>query len=229
MPEAADANKSTRRYCSPRREEQARRTRGRIIAAAHESFLRSGYATTTIRGVATAVGVAVQTVELAFGTKRGLLKAVIDVAIASDDRPIPVLQREQAKAAQSTTDVETFLAIVGRVVRMVAERVAGLLLVLEEAARTDHEIAALARELDAQRATTATWIARGLAERTPLRDELNHDDAVDTIWLLMDPVVFRRLTRDRGWSADQFQHWFTDSIQRLLLRPRAAPRRRRRT
>src|SRR6266511_3679695 len=179
MPEAADANKSTRRYCSPRREEQARRTRGRIIAAAHESFLRSGYATTTIREVA--------------------------------------------------TDVETFLAIVGRVVRMVAERVAGLLLVLEEAARTDHEIAALARELDAQRATTATWIARGLAERTPLRDELNHDDAVDTIWLLMDPVVFRRLTRDRGWSADQFQHWFTDSIQRLLLRPRAAPRRRRRT
>jgi AcrR family transcriptional regulator len=172
-----------------------------------------------MREIATAAGVAVQTVELAFGTKPALLKAVIDVAIAGDDRPIPVLQREQAKAAQATTDVETFLATVGHAVRIVAERVAGLLVVLDQAAGSDPEIAALARELDAQRATTATWIARGITERAPLRGDLSHDHAVDTIWLLMDPVVFRRLTRDRGWSADDFQHWFTSSIQRLLLPP----------
>src|SRR6266536_3789136 len=219
MPETADANKATRTYRSPRRQEQARRTRQRIIAAARERFLRSGYTTTTMREIATAAGVAVQTVELAFGTKPALLKAVIDVATAGDDRPIPVLQREQATAAQSTTDVEAFLAIVGHVVRIVAERVAGLLVVLDEAASTDPEIAALARGLDAQRATTAAWIVRGITERAPLRGELGHDHAVDTIWLLLDPVVFRRLTRDRGWSADDFQHWFTSSIQRLLLPP----------
>ncbi len=219
MPETADANKTTRAYRSPRREEQARRTRQRIIAAARERFLRSGYTTTTMREIATAAGVAVQTVEFAFGTKPALLKAVIDVAIAGDDRPIPVLQREQARAAQSAADVEAFLATVGHVVRIVAERVAGLLVVLDEAASTDPEIAALAHELDAQRATTATWIMRGITQRAPLRGELSHDNAVDTIWLLMDPVVFRRLTRDRGWSADDFQHWFTSSIQRLLLPP----------
>jgi AcrR family transcriptional regulator len=217
MPETTNANKATRAYRSPRREEQARRTRERIIRAARESFLRSGYTTTTMREIATAAGVAVQTVELAFGTKRELLKAVIDVAITGDDLPIPVLQRQQATAAESTTDVGAFLAIVGHVVRIVAERVAGLFVVVDEAASTDPEIAALARELDAQRATTAAWIVQGITERAPLRADLSHGNAVDTIWLLMDPAIFRRLTRDRGWSVDDFQHWFTSSIQRLLL------------
>lgn len=214
----ATANKAAREYHSPRRQEQARRTRERIIAAACDRFLASGYTAATMRGIANAAGVAVQTVELVFGTKRELLKAVIDVAIAGDGQPVPVLQRDWARA-ESTAEVTEFLAIAGHAVRIVADRVAGLLAVVDEAASTDHEIAALARQLDAQRATTAAWIVTGIIERAPLRTGLRHQDAVDTIWLLMDPVVFRRLTRDRGWSPGHFQHWFTDSIHRLLLPP----------
>jgi AcrR family transcriptional regulator len=218
MPEMATANKAARRYHSPHRQEQARRTRERIIAAACDRFLASGYTAATMRGIANVAGVAVQTVELVFGTKRELLKAVIDVAIAGDDQPVPVLQRAWARA-ESTAEVTEFLAIAGHAVRTVADRVAGLLAVVDEAASTDHEIAALARQLDAQRATTAARIVTGIIERAPLRTGLRHEDAVDTIWLLMDPVVFRRLTRDRGWSPGHFEHWFTDSIHRLLLPP----------
>jgi TetR/AcrR family transcriptional regulator, regulator of autoinduction and epiphytic fitness len=224
MPATAAAGKAAREYHSPRRQEQARRTRERIIAAAGERFLASGYTAATMRGIATAAAVSVQTVELVFGTKRELLKAVIDAAIAGDDQPVPVLQRDWARAAQSTTEVTEFLAIAGHAVRIVAGRVAGLLAAVDEAASTDHEIAALARQLDAQRATTAAWIVTGIVERAPLRTGLRQQDAVDTIWLLMDPVVFRRLTRDRGWSPGRFEHWFTDSIHRLLLPPDAGAR-----
>ena len=205
-----------REYHSPRRDEQARRTRERIIAAASERFLESGYAATTMPRIAGAAGVAVQTVELAFGTKRDLLKAVIDVAIAGDHEPIPILDRPSATAAQSTTHVGEFLAIVGQIVASVADRVAGLLTVMSEAARTDPEIAALARQLDAQRATMAAAIVNGIAERARLRSSLSYEEAVDTIWLLMDPFIFRRLTRDRAWTVERFQRWFSDSAQRLL-------------
>jgi AcrR family transcriptional regulator len=217
MPRSTGENKKKRTYRSPRREEQARRTRQRIIAAAHESFVRSGFAATTMRGIATAAGAAVQTVELAFGTKRELLKAVIDVAIAGDDRPIPVLQRDSARAALTTIDVGEFLAIVAQAVRTTAERVADLFVVVDEVASTDPEIAALAGELDAQRTTMAHWIVQGIAERAALRSDLSRDKAIDTVWLLMDPIVFRRLTRDRGWSGDEFQHWFTSGVERFLL------------
>ena len=40
-----------RRYRSPRREQQARRTRARITAAAARQFLARGYAAATMRAV----------------------------------------------------------------------------------------------------------------------------------------------------------------------------------
>ena len=45
---------------------------------------------------------------------------------------------------------------------------------------------------------------------------VNIEHAVDTIWLLMDPAVFVRLTEDRRWSAERYRDWFGDSVRRLL-------------
>ena len=87
----ATGSNGTRPGRSPRREQQARRTRARIIAAAAQRFLARGYAATTMRAVAADAGVALPTVELVFRTKARLLKAVIDTAIAGDDEPVPML------------------------------------------------------------------------------------------------------------------------------------------
>ena len=54
-----------------------------------------------MRAIAAAAGVAVPTVELGFGTKARLLKAAIDVAIAGDDEPVPVLDRAWADTARN--------------------------------------------------------------------------------------------------------------------------------
>src|SRR6202451_3598773 len=86
-----------RPYRSPRREAQARQTRSRICAAAAAQFLDRGYAGGTRRDIAAEAGVAVPTVEAAFGTKARLLKAVIDAAIAGDDVPVPMLERAWAE------------------------------------------------------------------------------------------------------------------------------------
>jgi AcrR family transcriptional regulator len=199
------------------REQLARHTRQRIIAAATQEFLTHGYASTTIRAVAETAGVSVPTVELTFGTKPRLLKAAIDVAIAGDDEPVPVLQRGWAARAQATTRVEDFLAIVGEVLVKAARRAAGLVVVAFEAAHTDPTMKVLADQLATQRATTATWILEGIMQRSSLRTDIDRDQALDTLWLLMDPVVFCHLTRDRGWTPERFERWFTDSTVRLLL------------
>ena len=44
-----------------------------------------------------------QTVELVFGTKRELLKNVVDIATAGDDEPIPVSERDWIRWAQATS------------------------------------------------------------------------------------------------------------------------------
>ena len=123
--ELATASRPTRRYRSPRREQQARRTRARIIAAAADRFLAPGYSATTMRAVAADAGVAVPTVELAFGTKARLLKAVIDTAIAGDDEPVPMLAREWARRAESLTGAAQFAAVFAQQLTESARRAAG--------------------------------------------------------------------------------------------------------
>jgi AcrR family transcriptional regulator len=216
-PDPATAGPPTRRYRSPRREQQARQTRARITAAAGRRFLVHGYAATTMRTVAADAGVALPTVELAFGTKARLLKAVIDTAIAGDDEPVPMLAREWATRAQAVTGPDRFAAIFAQVLADSAQRAAGLTLAALEAARVDEDIAGIAAQLITQRQVMATWLVDGLMRRSPLRDGVGRAGAIDTVWTLMDPGLFCRLTGDRQWSAERFRHWFTDTVLRLLL------------
>jgi AcrR family transcriptional regulator len=210
------AQRHSRRYRSPRREEQAHRTRRRILAAAAQLFPAVGYAGATMAAIAAAAGVSVPTVELAFGTKAAVLKAAIDVAIAGDDEPVPVLERSWAARAAAAETAEGFLAAVAGVLAAAAQRSDALVLVAFEAARSDERLAPLARQLKAQRAITAAWIADGLAARAPLRPGVDRAQAIDTIWLLMEPAVFERLTIDRGWTRQTFAAWFADTVVRLL-------------
>jgi AcrR family transcriptional regulator len=216
-PDLAAGRRPTRRYRSPGREQQARRTRARIIAAAARQFLAGGYAATTMRAVAAAAGVALPTVELAFGTKARLLKAVIDAAIAGDDQPVPMLAREWAARAEATAGPAEFAAVVARQLTESAERAAGLTLVALEAARADEDIAAVAAQMVSQRQVMATWVVDGLLRRSPLRAGMDRATAIDTVWVLMDPALFCRLTVDRRWPAARFRQWFADSTLRLLL------------
>lgn len=170
-----------------------------------------------MRAVAADAGVALPTVELAFRTKARLLKAVIDTAIAGDDEPVPMLAREWAGRAGSISGAEGFARVFAEVLADSARRAAGLTLVALEAARIDDEIAAVAAQLVAQRRVMATWLVEGLLQRSALRDGLDRDTAVDTVWALMDPAVFCRLTGDRHWTAARFRHWFASSTLRLLL------------
>ena len=202
------------------RTEQAQRTRSRVIDAATRLFVQQGYATTTMRAIAAEAGVSVPTVELLFGTKAQLLHVVIDVAIAGDDEPVPVLSRAWVAEAQSVRDLADFLFVVAQVVSEAQARSAGVILVAYEAAAADPDIQLLILDRESQRERTAAWIVDSVRERADLRPGLDRAGAIDTVWMLMDPVIFSRLRRYRGWSADRYASWFADSATRLLTSER---------
>jgi AcrR family transcriptional regulator len=220
---AADAggDNPRRRYDSPGRRDRARRTRRAVVDAARELFVANGYAATSIRAVAAAAGVSVPTVEQAFGTKRALLKEVVDVTRAGDDEPVAMLDREPAVAAAAAATALEFLDLIAAEIAGVAARVSAVQAVLGAAAAGDPEIAGLAAEIDAQRRVVAGWLVDALGGRAPLRPA--RDRAVDAVWTLLDPVVHRRLTADCGWSTAEFAGWLADALGRLLLSP-PAPR-----
>jgi len=191
-----------------------------VIDAATRLFVQQGYATTTMRAIAAEAGVSVPTVELLFGTKAQLLHVVIDVAIAGDDEPVPVLSRAWVAEAQSVRDLADFLFVVAQVVSEAQARSAGVILVAYEAAAADPDIQLLILDRESQRERTAAWIVDSVRERADLRPGLDRAGAIDTVWMLMDPVIFSRLRRYRGWSADRYASWFADSATRLLTSER---------
>lgn len=170
-----------------------------------------------MRAVAADAGVALPTVELVFGTKARLLKAVIDTAIAGDDEPVPMLAREWAERAESMTSALELATAFSQQLAESAQRAAGLTLVALEAARIDEDVAAVATQLMTQRQVMAAWLVDELRQRSPLRDGADRDTAIGTIWALMDPALFCRLTGDRRWNAARFRVWFADAAVRLLL------------
>jgi AcrR family transcriptional regulator len=217
VPRAGPDRKPRRAYRSEQRTSQAQHTRERIVAAAGEQFAKAGYAATTIRSIAGAAGVSVATIESGFGTKANLLKTAIDVAITGDHVPVAVLDRDWTTHALATATAPDFLTAVGRTMRPAMARSAGLVLAALDAADTDPAMGELAHQLSAQRATTVAWIVDGIRQRATLRRGIARQQAIDQVWLLMDPAVYRRLTGYRGWSPARYEKWFTATITRLLL------------
>jgi AcrR family transcriptional regulator len=180
-------------------------------------FTEYGYAGTTVRAIAAKAEVSVPTVEALFGTKARLLKAAIDVAIAGDDEPVAMLDRQWAREAAEAIDVETLLSIVASVLAPAQDRSSGLVLSVFEGAKSDPELESLAAQMSSQRATMAAWVVGRLVAIGALDREISEDGAIDTLFALMEPALFEGLIRRRGWTLDRYEQWLARSLLHLLV------------
>jgi AcrR family transcriptional regulator len=206
-----------RGYRTPRRGEQARATRRRIVDAARLLFLQNGYAATTLEEIATDAGVAVQTVYFHFGNKRTVLKEVMDVASVGDDEPVPLLQRELFDDIRNESDPYQALSAWVEVSQSIYERVAPLLSVVRDAAGSDVEMAAQWATNRDQRLTAHRHLADLLADKGGLRPDLSVEKAGDIVFTLLSPEVFVLLTNERGWTPDEWRQWVNANLADTLL------------
>jgi AcrR family transcriptional regulator len=204
-----------------RRQQRARQTRRRILAAAHDLFERHGYATTTVQEIAEQADVAWQTVYSVFGTKAAVLSAVFDVAVAGDDEPVPVPERPFVQAIRDTADPRDKARIFARQLRDSGARTAGVLSVIESAASTDPEIAGLWRKLQGQRLHGMTLAVSSFQEQGVLRPGLSTARAADILWLYTGPWAYRALVTERGWTMDEYETWLADTLHAQLMDDRA--------
>ena len=215
----SDPTAAKRAYDSTRRQEQARRTRRRVVEAASELFVERGYSATSVAQIAEAAGVSPQTIYGAFGTKAALLGAAVEVAMVGDDEPVAVLDRPEAQAALAAADPEAAATGFAAMATHLLERTGRLLHAADAAAQDDPELRALwenghrARLADMRR-TADAFAASGL-----LREGLDSASAADLLWALASPDTFRSFTVLRGWSARRYERWLRDTLQATVLGP----------
>jgi AcrR family transcriptional regulator len=212
-------NQQARPYVSPVREEQARRTRRAIVAAACELFLAQGYAATTVDAIAEAAHVSRRTVFNAVGSKATALKLALDWAIGGDDEPIAMADRPAVKAIQAERDPRKALTAWAAMVTEVTARVSPISEVLFAAADGDQEAAQLLAEEAASRMFGATGFVSHLASLDGLAPGVTQQQAAELCWALMDGHLYHLLVIQRGWAPAAFTQWLTDSLATVLLPP----------
>jgi AcrR family transcriptional regulator len=205
----------SRRYDNSRRQARVRATRAEVAATAQRLFTERGYPATTIEAIAEASDTPIATVYRLFGSKRGILNLVVDIAFGGDDEHIAFADRPAVRSALAEPDPRRLLAAFAHLARELLGRSAPILHVLHSAADVDPEAAGMLAVTASQRFTGQSRIARTLAERQQLT--VTEADATDIIYTLMSPEVYRILTIERHWSADRYETWLATSLQAQLL------------
>ena len=205
-----------RRYDNSRRLAQVRATRLRVIEAATSLFIEHGYPATTLETVADTADVALPTLYRLFGSKRALLKAVLDTSFGGDDEPIAFGDRPEQQQALAEPDPASLVRAFARICRRFMERSSVMFHVLSTAAQVDPEIAELQRDIRRQRHTGQGGIVAAIADRDALDPELSLSDAQDIAYAALSPEVHRILTVERGWTADQYERWLARVLSSLV-------------
>jgi AcrR family transcriptional regulator len=209
--------KPKRIYDSSLRKQQAGQTRTRILDAAQSLFADRGYPPTTVEAIAAAAGVAVDTVYAAFGSKRGVLQALLNVRVGGDEAELDLLARAGPQAVQREPDQRAQLAAFAADVSGILERARPVDDIIRGAAAVDADIAALRNEAQAYRYRNMRQLASWLAAKGPLRDGLSEDEAAAIMWTMTSPEVHGLLRVARGWSAERYSTWLAQSLDRILL------------
>jgi AcrR family transcriptional regulator len=188
------------------------------VAAATRLFVEDGYGATTIDAVADAAGVSRKTVFTAVGGKLDLLKLALDWAVAGDDERVALSGRAAIRRLMDHTDPRGVLKGLASLLVEIDTRVGPLYGAMEVAAGMDPAARDLVEESQRRRLDDARKVVRRLRDLDVLTAGITYQEAVDLVWLAMDPALYDRLVRTRCWTTRRFEDWLADTLCRQLLR-----------
>jgi AcrR family transcriptional regulator len=207
--------KDRRKYSSAVREEQAARTRARILDAASELLLQRGYARTTMKDIAAQADVARDTVHAIFGSKARVLTALIDHRLVPDDAVTNVTQRTDALAIRDEVDQRKQIELFATFIAGISTELRPVFEILRTASAVEPEMAKVLEEMDHFRLNNMQTYAKWIAARGPLRVSTRR--AGEIIWALASPDVARMFCDEIGWTESQHARWLCDTLIRTLL------------
>lgn len=205
---------TSRPYQSTLREERAHDTRRRIRASARKLFGAQGFTETTIARIAEEAGVATQTVYAVFGSKGGIVGAMLEDLEESADLDAWVTRMITEE------DPHRQLRVFVSWIRTLFEKGAPILRAAM-AARNQPGVAAMAERGDEKRRTGSMQLTQMWSREEALRKGLEPTDAAERLWLLTSVEQYLLATDALGWSPDQYEQWLGDLLDLELLEPHA--------
>lgn len=194
------------------REQRAKRTRRRMMAAACQLFSERGYAATTMDAVAKEAGVAVQTTYFTFRNKAALLQAAFEYAVLGPDETPPHLS-EWYREAQSAPDIETGVRVFVDGNFPILQRAAPLAWVMS----ADKDGRPTADYNEQLRRDGFREHVEAFTAKHPLRDGLTPERALDLLLVLVGPHQFQLFIGEYHWPLEEYRDWVVAAVLRELF------------
>ena len=204
-----------RPYRSEVRARRAEHTRASVQRAAAALFAAQGYTGTSVRQIAAAAGVSVQTV-VGLGGKAELFLLSFEMAFSGTTDGASLLDLDEVSPMwQATTLGEQVEALTGFIAASNA-RSADLWTAYVEAANTDPLLArAYAWRMDDMRRDGHRVLAETL-RRGWCPAPTDPEPTVDAIWVVLHPSQQVLLVRHAGWSPARYRAWMVDNLLTIL-------------
>ena len=223
QPPGGKAEPRARRVTRQRQAGEAtrRETRRLLLAAARAEFAERGYAAATVIRIAERAGLSVQTLYSNWGSKRNLLRALMESAVTGDDEVLPAAGQPPAiltatLGPSDAKDPRRLLAHLSHQYRLLAERAAVGWQTYRDGAAVDPDIAADWRHLNEMR-RQAIHAMIGRLPAAALRPGVTPAVPGDTAWVIASPDTHDQLVRQAGYSYDQLEDWVRRTISAALL------------
>jgi AcrR family transcriptional regulator len=186
-------------------------TRRRILQAAWE-LLEQQDTGVKLVDVADKAGVSRQAVYLHFGDRSGLLVALVDFI----DVTLGAVQL-RAHIHGGATGVESLQRWI-QTMSWYTAKIDRVTQVLESSQYQDEALAAAWRNRMGRRQQHIRSIVERIAAEGDLAKGWSVNAAVDLIYVITMPGAWRELTRELGWTAEQYTQHLTRLIQAALLK-----------
>ncbi|RBY77275.1 TetR/AcrR family transcriptional regulator [Geodermatophilus sp. TF02-6] len=201
-------------------EAMRQRSRERLVTAAGEVFAEEGYAGATVSTIAARAGVSLQTLYTAWGSKRRLLRALVEYTMTGSPTAITegkwVPQQQDLLDEESRSNPLARMRRVAQVFRRIAERMNTPWQLLRDGSAVDPGVAEDYAELERLRRYSMAGLLDGIDE-ADLRPGLTLDGAIDTMLVIASPAAHQTLVHRHGYSMDRFEAWVADTLTAALL------------
>lgn len=200
-----------RPYKSLTRNTQAAQTKVRILASAKDLFESEGFEYVTIEKIAQEAGVSVPTIYSLYQSKRGVLRALMDEALPTDQ--FHTLVKKSIKEKSPTKR----LGFSAKIARQMYDAERAQMSILQGAAVLAPEFKELEKEKEMRRYSRQEVTIKAMVEEKSLKKGLSAAKARDILWAFTGRDMYRMFVVEQGWTSDEYEKWLTRLLIRSLI------------
>lgn len=204
-------NKPKRVYNSQNRSTQAAITRSRILATARNLFHERGFEDVTIDMLAQTAQVSTPTVYALFKSKRGILRALMNEALPTEQREALVNEIGLKNSAAER------IAIAAKISRQMYDAEKALMDIFRGASVLAPEFKKLEQEREQRRYKRQEESMKETAAMNSLKKGLSLTKARDILWAFTGRDMYRLFVIEKGWTSDEYEKWLAELLINTLI------------